>query len=132
MRRNSFLTFLKEKSFIIVLALMLISAGTMAALFSLGEDDQAESNQVAQKEESVQESAPVKTTETEEEKEQQNNTQESILENPQLINYCTNIIFYFSYLIALIHRIYSFKVNLFLVVSALYLKHLCIPSRFLY
>lgn len=77
MRRNSFLTFLKEKSFIIVLALMLISAGTMAALFSLGEDDQAKGNQVAQKEESVQESAPVKTTETEEKEEQQNNTQET-------------------------------------------------------
>ena len=51
----------------IVLALMLISAGTMAALFSLGEDDQTEGGQVAQKEESVQESAPIKTTETEEE-----------------------------------------------------------------
>ena len=51
----------------IVLALMLISAGTMAALFSLGEDDQTEGNQVAQKEESVQESVPVKTTETEDE-----------------------------------------------------------------
>ena len=50
----------------IVLALMLISAGTMAALFSLGEDDQAKGDQVAQKEETVQESAPVKTTETEE------------------------------------------------------------------
>ena len=67
MRRNSFLTFLKEKSFIIVLALMLISAGTMAALFSLGENDQAEENQVAQQEETESQSAPVKTTDTKEE-----------------------------------------------------------------
>ena len=42
MRRNSFLTFLKEKSFIIVLTLMLVSAGTMAALFTLGENEVAE------------------------------------------------------------------------------------------
>lgn len=69
MRRNSFLTFLKEKSFIIVLALMLVSAGTMAALLSMGENDQEKSNQVAQKEENVQESVPVKTTETKEKEE---------------------------------------------------------------
>ena len=67
MRRNSFLTFLKEKSFIIVLALMLISAGTMAALFSLGEGDQVEENQVAQQEETESQSASVKTTDTKEE-----------------------------------------------------------------
>ena len=48
MRRNSFLTFLKEKSFLIVLTLMLISAGTMAALFALGGDDATEENQVAE------------------------------------------------------------------------------------
>lgn len=72
MRRNSFLTFLKEKSFIIVLALMLISAGTMAALFSLGEDDRAEGTQIAQKEEITQESAPIKETETKEEVQEQN------------------------------------------------------------
>ena len=48
MRRNSFLTFLKEKSFIIVLTLMLVSAGTMAALFAMGGDDATEENQVAE------------------------------------------------------------------------------------
>lgn len=42
MRRNSVLTFLKEKSFIIVLTLMLVSAGTMAALFTFGENKVAE------------------------------------------------------------------------------------------
>lgn len=42
MRRNSVLTFLKEKSFIIVLTLMLVSAGTMAALFTVGENKVAE------------------------------------------------------------------------------------------
>ena len=51
MRRNSFLTFLKEKSFLIVLTLMLISAGTMAALFTLGNDNKSEENEVAKKEE---------------------------------------------------------------------------------
>lgn len=69
MRRNSFLTFLKEKSFIIVLALMLISAGTMAALFSLGEGDQTEENQVAQQEETESQSAPVETIDTDEKEE---------------------------------------------------------------
>lgn len=47
MKRNSFLTFLKEKSFIIVLTLMLVSAGTMAALFAFEGDEQTEENQVA-------------------------------------------------------------------------------------
>ena len=51
MRRNSFLTFLKEKSFLIVLTLMLVSAGTMAALFTLGGTDESEKNEVAKKEE---------------------------------------------------------------------------------
>lgn len=60
MRRNSFLTFLKEKSFIIVLTLMLVSAGTMAALFSFGGREVPEENLTAQKEESVQELPPVK------------------------------------------------------------------------
>lgn len=54
MRRNSFFTFLKEKSFIIVLTLMLVSAGTMAALFALGGEEPQEQNQVAQREETVQ------------------------------------------------------------------------------
>lgn len=67
MRRNSFLTFLKEKSFIIVLTLMLVSAGTMAALFSLGGDDQTEENQVAQQEENNQEMPPANETDTKEE-----------------------------------------------------------------
>lgn len=48
MRRNGFFTFLKEKSFLIVLTLMLVSAGTMAALFALGGDDVTEENQVAE------------------------------------------------------------------------------------
>lgn len=58
MRRNSFLTFLKEKSFIIVLTLMLVSAGTMAALFSLGGEEQPEEKQTARQEETTFE-APV-------------------------------------------------------------------------
>ncbi len=58
MKRNSFLTFLKEKSFIIVLTLMLVSAGTMAALFSLGGEEQPEENQTARQEETTLE-APV-------------------------------------------------------------------------
>ena len=49
MRRNSFLTFLKEKSFLIVLTLMLVSAGTMAALFTLGGTDESEKNELAKK-----------------------------------------------------------------------------------
>ena len=49
MRRNSFLTFLKEKSFIIVLTLMLVSAGTMAALFTFGENQVAEEDSKDQK-----------------------------------------------------------------------------------
>ena len=57
MRRNSFLTFLKEKSFIIVLTLMLVSAGTMAALFAIGGDDTAEKNQVAEQQVLPQETA---------------------------------------------------------------------------
>lgn len=62
MRRNSFLTFLKEKSFIIVLTLMLVSAGTMAALFSFGGREAVEENQTAQKNESVQELPSIKET----------------------------------------------------------------------
>ena len=69
MRRNSFLTFLKEKSFIIVLALMLVSAGTMAALFSLGGNDPAEEHQVAQQEESIPETVQKETTDTKEKEE---------------------------------------------------------------
>ena len=57
MRRNSFLTFLKEKSFIIVLTLMLVSAGTMAALFAMGGDDATEENQVAEQQVLPQENA---------------------------------------------------------------------------
>ncbi len=53
MRRNSFLSFLKEKSFIIVLTLMLVSAGTMAALFTIGGDENTDENPVAKQEESV-------------------------------------------------------------------------------
>ncbi len=51
MRRNSFLTFLKEKSFLIVLTLMLVSAGTMAALFALGGTDESKNNEVAKQQE---------------------------------------------------------------------------------
>lgn len=63
MRRNSFLTFLKEKSFIIVLTLMLVSAGTMAALFTLGENEVAEEGtkdqQASQPESSLSETLDV-------------------------------------------------------------------------
>ena len=47
MRRNGFLTFLKEKRFLIVLTLMLVSAGTMAVLFTFGEKEQTESTKQA-------------------------------------------------------------------------------------
>lgn len=66
MRKNSFLTFLKEKSFIIVLALLLISAGTMVALFQVGRGAPKEQNQVARQE----------TTETKNPAVKQNGTQE--------------------------------------------------------
>lgn len=66
MRRNSFLTFLKEKSFIIVLTLMLVSAGTMAALFTLGGTDESEKNEVAKKEEIQVETPLVNEAEIEE------------------------------------------------------------------
>ena len=77
MRRNSFLTFLKEKSFIIVLTLMLISAGTMAALFALGTNDRNEEGQIAKQEEIQQNSAPVKKTETKEKEEEKTNLQKT-------------------------------------------------------
>lgn len=66
MRRNSILTFLKEKSFIIVLTLMLVSAGTMAALFAIGGDDPAEGNEVAKQEEVQVETPTVNVAEEEE------------------------------------------------------------------
>ena len=50
MRRNGFLAFLKEKSFLIVLTLMLVSAGTMAALFSIGGDDVTKESPTAKQE----------------------------------------------------------------------------------
>ena len=77
MRRNSFFTFLKEKSFIIVLTLMLVSAGTMAALFSLGGEDPAEENQIAEQEVIPQEII----TEEEAEAETENEETASALEN---------------------------------------------------
>lgn len=78
MRRNSFLTFLKEKSFIIVLTLMLVSAGTMAALFSLGGEDPAEENQMAQQEEISQETASA--NDRNQEKEDQSPASENTIE----------------------------------------------------
>ena len=66
MRRNSFLTFLKEKSFLIVLTLMLVSAGTMAALFTIGGTDESEKNEVAKREEIQVETPLVEETEKEE------------------------------------------------------------------
>lgn len=62
MRRHSFLTFLKEKSFLIVLVLMLVSAGTMAALFSIGTGDEDQSNEVAKQEEILPNAPSVKET----------------------------------------------------------------------
>lgn len=67
MRRHSFLTFLKEKSFLIVLVLMLVSAGTMAALFSLGSGDKDQGNEVARQEEILPNAPSVKETEESEE-----------------------------------------------------------------
>ena len=68
MRRSSFLSFLKEKSFIIVLTLMLVSAGTMAALFSLGGEDPAEEHQISQQEELPKETTSEKDEKITEEK----------------------------------------------------------------
>ena len=48
MRRNGILSFLKEKSFLIVLTLMLVSAGTMAALFAFGTNEKEEEQQAKQ------------------------------------------------------------------------------------
>ena len=83
MRRNGFLTFLKEKSFVIVLTLMLISAGTMAALFAMGTNDRAEDGQIAKQEEVLQNSAPVKKTETKEEK-TENKADERKADDPKM------------------------------------------------
>ena len=66
MRRNGFLTFLKEKSFLIVLTLMLVSAGTMAALFALGTDEPDRENEVAKKQELQVETPLVKEAEKKE------------------------------------------------------------------
>lgn len=49
---------------------MLVSAGTMAALFSLGGDDATEENQVAQQEQISEETPSVNVAETEEETEE--------------------------------------------------------------
>ena len=80
MRRNSFLTFLKEKSFLIVLTLMLVSAGTMAALFALGGDDAAEENQVAKQEVIPQETASGNDGEKNAEKVNQPSASENTIE----------------------------------------------------
>lgn len=77
MRRNAFLTFLKEKSFLIVLTLMLISAGTMAALFTLGTDDKREDSEIAKKEE-IQVKTPLTSEEFPNEKENIPKTSASI------------------------------------------------------
>ena len=70
MRRNSFLAFLKEKSFIIVLTLMLVSAGTMAALFAFGGNEQAEQEQVAKQAEIQTETPLAEASESQKEKEE--------------------------------------------------------------
>ena len=67
MRRNSFLAFLKEKSFIIVLTLMLVSAGTMAALFAFGGNEQTEQEQVAKQAEIQTETSLAEDSESQEE-----------------------------------------------------------------
>lgn len=67
LKRSAFFTFLKEKSFIIVLALLVISAGTMVALFQAGGKAYREQNQVAEKR-SAEEQKPIKAS-TEKKKE---------------------------------------------------------------
>ena len=93
MRRNSFLSFLKEKSFLIVLTLMLVSAGTMAVLFVFSGNDQRKDQEIAKGQEEIQveiqaEKPPVE--ETKEDKEQlpkkavvkrTTETKEKIMEN---------------------------------------------------
>ena len=70
MRRSNFLSFLKEKSFLIVLTLMLVSAGTMAALFTLGGTDEGENSEVAKKQEAPAETPMIKEAKIEENKEE--------------------------------------------------------------
>ena len=75
----------------IVLALMLISAATMAALFSLGGTEEAEENQVAKQEEMLEESAPVETTETEEKQEDTTNSQKNEEKKKEITNRMANL-----------------------------------------
>ncbi len=73
LKRNSKAAFLKEKSFVIVLALLIISAGTMTAMYQSGKDEAEIPNQeqqLAQVEESV---SP--REESKEEKETEDNIQ---------------------------------------------------------
>lgn len=51
MKKNSMLSFLKEKSFLIVLTLTLVSAGTMAMLFTLGGNQPQPGSEFVQQEE---------------------------------------------------------------------------------
>ena len=69
MRRSNFLSFLKEKSFLIVLTLMLVSAGTMAALFVFGNRDQVDNQEIAKKQEILAETPLVSETKEEKPKE---------------------------------------------------------------
>ena len=59
MRRNTFLTFLKEKSFLIVLTLMLVSAGTMAALFAFGTNETVEEEKQQAQQVEIQTKTPL-------------------------------------------------------------------------
>ena len=69
MKKNSMLSFLKEKSFIIVLTLTLVSAGTMAALFVFGNRDQVDNQEIAKKQEILAETPLVSETKEEKPKE---------------------------------------------------------------
>ena len=66
MKRNSMLTFLKEKSFLIVLTLTLVSAGTMALLFTLGNESRKNGSEIAQQKETNQVTPSTETTDTKE------------------------------------------------------------------
>ena len=66
MKKNSMLSFLKEKSFLIVLTLTLVSAGTMAMLFTLGGNNPQPGSEIAQQEESVKVTPSDKKYESEE------------------------------------------------------------------
>ncbi|MGN0335655.1 MAG: peptidoglycan DD-metalloendopeptidase family protein [Lachnospiraceae bacterium] len=79
MKRNSKLTFLKEKSFAIVLALLVISAGTMAAMYNTGKDqaDYPDSGQQLAEQEQPEKIQSEETTKEPQAEKTETNTKET-------------------------------------------------------